>query len=449
MKIFKNIKNLEVYKFGLISPVLHGREDMQNQYFSKLSEEGVEIPPGSGNVYYLKPTTFKSWLRKFKEKGLEGLMVKIRSDKGKYRKITPAVLKAIEKINKDTGAVSVSDLYRKLIINGYVTPSDLSLETLRRLVIDHGLLKQIKDKKQRKKFEKKFFNELWMVDFKEGKSVRYGKTLRRTYFCGIIDDSSRVLVGYEWGFYQDTTLFAKTLKKAVLIYGIPKILYCDQAKVFRSHYIMQICARLGISLVNAPPYSPESKAKIERFNRTIQQMFYPLIKNFHAIDIDQLNQLFDKFIREIYHLKPHAGLEKSESPMKKLQRLLGETKIQRINDEQLEQFFLCSMKRKVRLDGTITVKNIYYEVDMKYAGEFVDVRFPVDNPNRLFLFDSNNDKLCKCKELKPADLVRNANPPHVSTSYSKLSSFPKNGNEKGKEKKKEKEKGHGKMKGET
>lgn len=425
MKIFKNIKNLEVYKFGLISPVLHGREDKQNQYFSKLSEEGVEIPPGSGNVYYLKPTTFKRWLRKFKCEGLEGLMAKIRSDKGKYRKITPAVLKAIEKINKDTGAVSVSDLYRKLIINGYVTPSDLSLETLRRLVIDHGLLKQFKKRKQRKKFEKQFFNELWMVDFKEGKSVRHGKTLRRTYFCGIIDDASRVLVGYQWGFYQDTTLFAKTFKKAILIYGIPKILYCDQAKVFRSHYIMQICARLGISLVNAPPYSPESKAKIERFNRTIQQMFYPLIKDFHAIDIDQLNQLFDKFIREIYHLKPHAGLEKSESPMKKLQRLLGETKIQRINDEQLEQFFLCSMKRKVRLDGTITVKNIYYEVDMKYAGEFVEVRFPVDNPNRLFLFD--NDKLCK--ELKPTDLVRNANPPHVSTSYSKLSSFPKNENE--------------------
>lgn len=433
MKIFKNIKNLEVYKFGLISPVLHGRQDNQNEYFRKLSQEGVEIPPGSGNVYYLKPTTFKSWLREFKNKGLEGLKAKIRSDKGKYRKITHVVLKAIEKIKKDIGAISVSDLYRKLIIYGYITPSDLSIETLRRLVNEHGLLKGSgsNEVKQRKKFEKAYINELWMVDFKEGKSVRHGKTLRRTYFCGIIDDASRILVGYEWGFYQDTTLFARAFIKAISIYGIPKILYCDQAKVFRSQYIMQICARLGISLVNAPPYSPESKAKIERFNRTIQQMFYPLIKNFHAIDIDQLNQLFDKFIREIYHIKPHAGLENSESPIKKLHRLLGKTKIQRINDEQLEQFFLCSMKRKVRLDGTITIKNTYYEVDMKYAGEYVEVRFPVDNPGRLFLFD--DEKLCK--ELKPVDLVRNANPPHVTTSYSKLSNpnFQKNEKEKKKE----------------
>jgi len=211
------------------------------------------------------------------------------------------------------------------------------------------------------------------------------------------------MVGYQWGLKQDTTLFARTFKKAISVYGIPKILYCDQGKVFRSHYIMEICARLGISLVNAAPYSPESKAKIERFNRTIGQMFYPLIKDFHAIDIDELNRLFDKFITEIYHIKQHTGL--GESPMKKLQRLLGKTTIRRMNHEQLEQFFLCSMKRKVRLDGTITVKRIYYEVDMKFVGEYVDIRFGIDNPHRLFLFE--NKKLCR--QLKPVDLVANAN----------------------------------------
>jgi putative transposase len=225
---------------------------------------------------------------------------------------------------------------------------------------------------------------------------------------------SRLLVGYEWGLNEDTTLFARTFKKAVSIYGIPHILYSDQGKVFQSYYIMELCARLGISLLNAEPYSPESKGKIERFNRTLQQMFYPMVNDFRAIDILQLNHLFNIYIQEIYHKKTHSSL--NESPQEKFQRLLSQTPIQRINQEQLEQFFLCSFKRRVRLDGTIVYQNVYYEVDMKYAGDMIDIRFPVDNPKRLFLFDQDG----LIKELKPVNLVANANPPHISTSYSTL-----------------------------
>ena len=253
-----------------------------------------------------------------------------------------------------------------------------------------------------------------MVDFKQGKSIRQGTRLRRSYLCAIIDDASRLLVGYQWGLNEDTTLFARTFKKAIAIYGIPHILYSDQGKVFCSHYIMELCARLGISLLNAEPYSPESKGKIERFNRTIQQMFYPMVKDFQALSCQQLNQLFDTFVQEIYHKKTHTSL--NESPLQKFQRLLTQVPIHRINQEQLEQFFLCSYKRKVRNDGTIVNQNIYYEVGTTYAGNMADIRFPVDNPQRLFLFDQGR----LIKELKPVNLVANANPPHISTSYSTL-----------------------------
>lgn len=223
----------------------------------------------------------------------------------------------------------MSDLHRKLLMGGHIAAGDVSYETLRKLVNRHQLLKEDENVKPRKKFEKEFNNELWMVDFKQGKSIRQGRRLNRSYLCAIIDDASRLLVGYQWGLNEDTTLFASTLKRAVSIYGIPKILYGDQAKVFRSNYLLQLCARLGISLVNAEPYSPESKAKIERFNRTVQQMFYPLIKDFHAINVEQLNHQFDTFIQEIYHQRSHASL--GESPLKKYQRLIAQSSIWIIN----------------------------------------------------------------------------------------------------------------------
>jgi hypothetical protein len=125
--------------------------------------------------------------------------------------------------------------------------------------------------------------DMAMVDFKEGKSIKCGRTRKRTYFCGIIDDCSRFLVGHEWGVNEDTALFARTLKRAIAIYGIPKILYCDQGKVFLSIYIVQVCARLGISLVHAQPYSAACKGKIERFNGTISRMFYPVARKIVTI----------------------------------------------------------------------------------------------------------------------------------------------------------------------
>jgi len=416
MRLFTNVKDIEFYKFGITSPVLHGNQEYQNKYFAKLSKEGIAIPPGSENIYYLSPSTFKQWLSQYRRHGLEGLKNKERSDKGQYRKIPSRLFESIKEVKQEQGAISVSDLHRKLLMRGHLSAGDVSYETLRKLVHRHRLLKEDENIKPRKKFEKEFNNELWMVDFKQGKSIREGRRLNRSYLCAIIDDASRLLVGYQWGLNEDTTLFARTFKKAVSIYGIPKILYCDQGKVFRSNYLLQLCARLGISLVNAEPYSPESKAKIERFNRTVQQMFYPLVKDFHVIDVEQLNHQFDTFVQDIYHQRSHASL--GESPLKKYQRLIAQSSIRRINHEQLEQFFLVSIKRRVRLDGTIVIKNTYYEVEMKYAGEVVDICFPVDNPYRFYLVD--NRQIPPLQQLKPVDLVANANPPHISTSYSTL-----------------------------
>jgi len=413
MRIFKNIKDLEVYKFGVISPVLHDSAICQNKYFRQLAVKGIEIPPNSGNKYYLKAATFKSWLRNYKLYGLEGLAQKQRNDKGKSQKMTSTIRESIDKVVKEERVVSIKDLYRKLIAKNYINSWELSYETLRVYVKENQLLEP-RDYKERKKFEKEFVNELWMVDFKQGKSVRCGKRLRRSYLCAIIDDASRILVGYEWGHNEDTALFARTFKKAMAIYGIPKILYCDQGKVFLSKYIVQLCGRLGIALAHAQPYQPASKGKIERFNRSVGQLFYPLIKDFAALDIEQLNLKFSKFIDEIYHQESHYGL--GTSPLKKYRDNLSKTTIRRVSQEQLEQFFLCVVKRTVRNDATIVIKNIFYEVEMKYRGEAIDIGFCIDQPERFYLMENNKI----IREIKPVNLIENANRPIMSDSFSRL-----------------------------
>ena len=417
-KILKSLKDIAIYKFGIISPVLHDSVIVQADYFRKLSESGVRIPPDSGDIYYFKPSTFKAWLRKYRKEGLDGLKYKVRSDRGCYKKITTHITEAIKRIQEQSVVVSVSDLYRKLLLHEIIHADEVSYETIRKYVKDNGLFDK-KAYKKRKKFEKEFINELWMVDFKQGKNIRCGRSYRRTYLCAIIDDASRMLVGYEWGLNEDTALFARTLKKAIMIYGVPRILYCDQGKVFKSNYIVQICGHLGISLAHAQPYSAESKGKIERFNRTVGQIFYPLVNDFASLTIEELNRQFAQFVNKIYHTRIHSGI--GQSPLEKFQQQVGEVKIKRMNEQQLEQFFLCPIKRKVRLDATVRIRNVDYEVGMKYVGETVEIRFPVDKPDIFYLFEDGQPLI----KLRALNLVENANPPHVSTSYSQLSLFGK------------------------
>jgi len=408
MKLPSDIENIEVHKYSIIAPILYGSEKRQNKYFRKLEREGVRIPPGSLNIYHFKMATLKTWLRNYRENGLEGLKQKARKDKGKFKKITKEVIDSIQKIEKEYPPVSVADLYLKLILNGYIEKTDFSYEALRIYVNKKGLFKN-KPKKDRKKFEKEFPNELWMVDFKHGKTVKYKNGYRKTYLCAIIDDCCRVLVGYEWGYHEDTALFARVFKKAISIYGLPDVLYCDNGGPYKSHYNIALCGKLGLSLCFTETNDPEAKAKIERFNRTIAQMFYPLVKDFKKITLEQLNHEFSKFIDTIYHVRKHGSL--GEPPLIKFQRLLPKIKINRINDQLLDDYFLDSFKRKVRLDGTVRINNKFYEVDMKYVGQYVELQFNLDKPNQYFL-----DK----QPIKEVNLIENANRPHINTSYSRL-----------------------------
>ena len=133
-----------------------------------------------------------------------------------------------------------------------------------------------------------------------------------------------------------------------------------------------------------------------------------------ALSIDEFNWRFSNFVNDIYHKNVHSSL--GQSPQDKFLADLSKTTIRRIDENELERFFLCSIKRKVRRDATVRIDNIYYEVDMKYVGEMVDIRFPIDRPHLFYLFE--NDRFVE--KLRPVDLVENANPPFVATSYSKL-----------------------------
>ena len=63
------------------------------------------------------------------------------------------------------------------------------------------------------------------------------------------------------------------LPKAVASKGIPKKIFVDNGKIYRSHQMEFICASLGTVLSFARPYRPQSKGKVERLFRTLHDQW--------------------------------------------------------------------------------------------------------------------------------------------------------------------------------
>ncbi len=404
-------EKLALFKYGIIAPILHETADKQNLYFNNASEKNL-IVPGIG-IKKFHPSTFKSWLRKYRKNGFDGLYKADRADKGKSKKLTDKIKDGVNKIIEDYSVPSYSELYRKLMQLGYLDENYIHYQTLRKYLQDNNIKLKPKNIIARKKFEAEWINSLWTSDYMHGPYLRSGKRKRKAILCSIIDDRSRVIVGFNWSFHENTLSLQTALKKAFLTYGLCERFYCDNGPAFVSSHITIICARLGVSLIHSKPYDSPSRGKIERFNRTVRQMFLPDI-NTDSLTISELNTKFEFWLKNSYHKKIHTGI--SMAPMDRFLHELNNTKIKRISEDELENHFLATIKRKVKNDSTVSIEGVLYEVPAKYIGSYVEIRFPLYDETRIYLYENGNS-VCR---LKKVDIHENARVRSSLISFSKM-----------------------------
>ncbi|MBU0580472.1 MAG: DDE-type integrase/transposase/recombinase [Candidatus Margulisbacteria bacterium] len=410
-------ERIALFRHGIISPVLYEREEGQNKYFKKLSEQEHYVP-GVGLKKY-SVSTFKSWLSVYREKGYVGLKPRVRKDKGISRKITPKFAGLLRQILREYPIITYSLLYSHLITEGYIRPYDFTIPTLIKFMKDNKIYLKEKTIVPRRKFEKEHINELWMCDFMHSGTIRDGKKKRETYLCAIIDDCSRVIVGSLWGFSNNLILTEECLKTALLTYGCPKKFYCDNAKVFRSKDLHLPCAKLGIAVIHSRPFESAPRGKIERFFRTVRMKFLPLIDR-NKINLEQLNSKFQDWLSKDYHKIPHQGI--GEPPIEKFIKDLDNVVPVRVTKEEIDLTFYRTLQRKVKNDSTVSIGRKLYEVPSKYISLNVEIRYPSSRPEELYIFQDDKP----CDKLKPLQIHQNANPPKVSLSYTNLLGREKN-----------------------
>jgi transposase InsO family protein len=383
----------------IISPVLMGSGKEQMAYFKQVSGREFEVP-GRGPKRFTA-TTMKGWLYRYRKRGFTALIPKTRSDAGGFRVLSIESREKIRRLRRDNLEHSCVRFYDLCLETGLLGHPPVCMETLRRFLKSEGLYKR-RETVARKRFEMGCFGELWTCDFMHGPSVvdEGGSRRRRSILLAIIDDHSRMIVGHRWGLAENTRLIESVFKEAILAFGVPDRLYCDNGSAFSSSYLQLTCAHLNIGLVHSKPYDSPSRGKIERFFRTVRESFLVGVKE--GCTLEQLGEAFGRWIREGYHLRHHRGID--GRPIDRYQVSVREMPRKRIDEERLEEYFLVEVSRTVGKDSTVSLQGTVYEVPPQYIGRRVELRFPQESPQEVYLYENG----VRISRVQPVDSQLNA-----------------------------------------
>lgn len=326
----------------------------------------------------LSDRTLRRYVATFKRGGFEALLPRERRDKGSCKAIPEEVLELAAELRRELPGRSAARIQQLLESEGY----RVARSTLERHLRQQGLSGREMKAELRsvagRRFNRKGRNTLWQADLKYGPYLpdpnRPGRNMR-TYLLAIIDDATRMVVHGEFYASQKLPVLEDSLRKALIRCGAPDNLYVDQGKIFVSHWLRLACAKLRIRHLNTKAYSPESKGKIERWNRTVEE-FLQEVGLEKPQTLEQLNGFFRVWLSEGYNHREHSSLS-GKTPA---QAFAQDGKSLRFpSPEALREAFLWEKSPKVDKSGCISLVGVCYEVGVEYIRKRVLVRYdPLD-----------------------------------------------------------------------
>ncbi|UOF88943.1 DDE-type integrase/transposase/recombinase [Fodinisporobacter ferrooxydans] len=367
----QNRERVALFRYGIIAPLLNEQVDRAT-YLAEVSAKTHEVPYYGSKEF--TPKTILAWLRQYRRNGFDALKPQARSDRGQSRSLSGELQLHLVSLRKENQGMPVTVFYDQLVQQGEILPQDVSYTSIYRLLKKEGLLgKGIVRSPERKRFSHDTVNMLWQTDLSDGPYLRTGDKKIKTYLIAVIDDCSRLCTFAQFVPSEKFDGLRTVLKEALLRRGIPKMLYTDNGKIFRSDTLHLACAELGIHLLHTQPYDAASKGKIERLFGTIKTRFYSLLKAKPASSLEELNERFWKWLEEDYHRKPHSSLN-GKMPLEVYLSQIDQVRM--VDDPaKLDPIFLKRENRTVKHDGTFSLNNQLYEVPERFIGQKIEIRY--------------------------------------------------------------------------
>lgn len=258
--------------------------------------------------------------------------------------------------------------------HGVIAKGAISLPTLRRLYSREGLSRRSAKRqdraKDRRRWEAGHVCQIWHTDVCHVWRRLPDGSSKKVYVHAILDDNSRFIVAIKACEAETENDLLELLVETLMRYPPPQVLYTDNGATYRGDLLTLALDRLGIRLLHAAPYDPESRGKMERFFRTLRQRL--LDHDHDPRTLHELNSALLAWVDVDYHRRKHGGL-------------MGDTPASRFRDglatlpaptsvRELATALEVRRTAKVRKDATLSVDGTLYEVRGRHlAGKSVDV----------------------------------------------------------------------------
>ncbi|HXS31160.1 MAG TPA: DDE-type integrase/transposase/recombinase, partial [Steroidobacteraceae bacterium] len=298
-----------LFRYQLICPALD--EGLSGKQRGKLVREIAARAHADpfGNQVRISRETLDRWIRRYRTGGFEAL---VPAPRRLAARTDAQVLELAASLKRENPIRTVTQVARILrTATGWAPSESTLLRHFHQLELMGPAAGEAPAVFGR--FEAADPNELWCGDALHG--PRVGD--RKTYLFAFLDDHSRLVPGYRFGFAEDTVRLAAALRPALAARGAPAGIYVDNGSAFCDAWLLRACAKLGVRLVHSAPGRPQGRGKIERFFRTVREQFLVEVTDTSSEDLAaagvddatallELNRLFVAWVETEYHRRVHT-----------------------------------------------------------------------------------------------------------------------------------------------
>lgn len=332
-------------------------------------------PPGADTTRTYSTKTLERWYYQARRAPL-ALLPAPRA-RGFARALTDDQRQLLLDMRAAHRSAPIELVLQEAVRHGLIAQGAVSTATLARLFRQAGLVRQSKNKAtrrgdvQRRRWQAAHPGQLWHGDVCHVvlADPDSKKKKRKVLVHGLLDDASRYFVALSVRPTERERDMLEIFCGALLQHPAPSTLYLDNGSTYRGEILALVCARLGIALVHAPPYSPENRGKMERVWRSMRSRcadHLPGTATRHDVE-----QALWAWLDADYHRRPHASLM-GQTPRRRY--IEGRPARRPLTATELAKALEIESRRRVKKDGTFSVDSVVYEVDGRHLhGRWVQI----------------------------------------------------------------------------